>query len=102
MSLAKNNNKIEVSNFYKHILSLGCDHIKSLKRSSTVKPQQQQSTYTPSLKSPTEETHPDSSPESKATLQKEVSMERNGIVRGNKRRLASQIQQSRSIKRRRA
>ncbi|CAF1534019.1 unnamed protein product [Adineta steineri] len=43
--LGKNNNKIQVSNYYKHLLSIACDHMKKIKQAANdnrSKQQQQQ------------------------------------------------------------
>ena len=34
ISLGKNDNKIQVSNFYKHLQSNGCDHMKKIKKTA--------------------------------------------------------------------
>jgi hypothetical protein len=36
ISLAKNDSKIQVSNYYKHLLSKGCDHMRDLKKAAKV------------------------------------------------------------------
>jgi hypothetical protein len=47
ISLSKNNNKIQVSNYYKHLQSKGCDHMKNIKKAArdlrSIQQQQQQS-----------------------------------------------------------
>jgi len=34
ISLAKNENKIQLSNYYKHLQSTGCDHMKKIKKAA--------------------------------------------------------------------
>jgi len=47
ISLSKNNNKIQVSNYYKHLHSKGCDHMKNIKKAARDLRSLQQQSSTP-------------------------------------------------------
>jgi hypothetical protein len=56
LTLSKNDDKIQVSNYYKHLLSVGCSNIiqirKKAKEVESTKPQQQQQPMTSVLSAP--------------------------------------------------
>ncbi|CAF3347154.1 unnamed protein product [Rotaria sp. Silwood2] len=107
--LSKNDNKIQVSNYYKHLQSNGCNHMKNLKKAAKElklsRQQQQQSTpvtLTPSNRSNTSSTEVTtvSPTNAQTTTQMDSSALPNKTVHnGGKRRLIAQSQQYPSTKR---
>ncbi|CAF3915053.1 unnamed protein product [Rotaria magnacalcarata] len=107
ISLSKNDNKIQVSNFYKHLQSNGCDHMKHMKQAArdlNLSQQQQQSSTPNTLTS--SQSHapliqvPAVSPINIQTTQTDSpALSNPAAYNGGKRRLTSQLQQYRSTKR---
>lgn len=110
ISLAKNNSKIQVSNYYKHLLSKGCDHIKNIKKAAKdSRSTQEQASRTMELTSnvpiSSSSTHQqlnevdDVSPTSMPTSHTESQVISNQSMQTSKRRMASQSQHSQPAKR---
>ncbi|CAF2116358.1 unnamed protein product [Rotaria magnacalcarata] len=107
--LGKNDNKIQVSNYYKHLQSNGCDHMKNIKklaRKLTLS-QQQQRPSTPITLAPSYRPHASLieiasvSPTDTQTraLVDSSALPNQAVYNGAKRRLTSESQQHRSTKR---
>ena len=96
ISLARNGTKLQVSNFYKHLLCTSCEHMKSLKRNvKKSKPtHEKEQLHLPNPLTPERLVH--SSIQSADNNQPIVM---NETIRAGKRRTISQSQQSRPTKR---
>lgn len=110
ISLAKNNSKIQVSNYYKHLQSKACDHLKNIKKAAKdSKSTQQQLSSSIELTSNAPissfSIHPqlneveDASPTSIPTSHTESEVLLNQNTQTNKRRLVSQSQHNHPAKR---
>ncbi|CAF1256863.1 unnamed protein product [Rotaria sp. Silwood1] len=111
ISLGKNDSKIQVSNYYKHLQSKGCDHMKRIvKAERDLKSMQQQSsisvTSTSIVRTYPSQTHapviqlPDVSPTTVPTTSRsDFPVVSNQVTQNGKCRLASQLQQQHSTKR---
>jgi hypothetical protein len=113
ISLGNNDDKLQISNFYKHLQSAGCDHMKNMKKNARIsnsiqqqQQQQQSSMSVPFASSSPPHSSPVQIPSISVITTETVSHEKSPIssnesVRGSKRRLVSQSQQNHSAKRNR-
>ncbi len=112
ISLAKNDDKLQVSNYYKHLQSVACDHMKNIKKgaenSKSIQQRQQQQSSTPAPLISSSPSHsplvpvPYVSPTTTETTSHNKSpVSSNPSARGAKRRLVSQSQENHSGKRNR-
>jgi hypothetical protein len=109
ISLSKNDHKIQVSNYYKHLQSNGCDHIKNIKKASrdlkSKQQQQQQQSSTPNTLTSSQSHSPliqvpiVSPVTTQITTHNNSPASSNQAAHNGKRRLASQSQQNHLAKR---
>ncbi|CAF1545532.1 unnamed protein product [Adineta ricciae] len=108
ISLARNDAKIQVSNFYKHLVSSNCIHMKQLQKRNDLKPVQQHlgQSSASALNTLVNEPHPSptqiltaSSSSTESASQKKLITSSKSNVSNAKRRLTSQSQQHSSSRR---
>lgn len=108
ISLANNDDKLQVSNYYKHLQSMGCDHmknkIKDARNARPIEQQQQSSKQLPFASSPPSHSSLVPVPSTSIVITETTTHDEsprlsNENVRGGKRRLAAQSQQINSAKR---
>lgn len=111
ISLANNDDKLQVSNYYKHLQSFGCDHMKTIRKNArNSRPGEQLQPSSPSiLLVPSQQSHSSSiqvastTPITTETLTRTKSpVTSNESIRAGKRRFVTQSKQTNSAKRSRS